>query len=1144
MPMLCKRSALVLLAVCSACCPHCSDIDLNKVFSSSDKNPVDRKRTKRKAHHWVIDSGATIHCVGDPSLLTSIYYDHKSVGIKVTDNRVIYSHAVGTAVIPLEDKAGNTQDVVLHNVVYHPSFHSNLLSVRRLWRDSRLQCKFDPHNYIKCKYTGTKFPFRYEAQYRMPTVNLVSGLSAIDFSTMHRRFGHCSRRRLCKLKERSMRCPAYVDNPKYDHTDCDACNAGGAKRKPFKKRDGNPYKYFGERLSSDLCGPFPKSIDGYTYMLNIVDGYTNELAVYFLRSKSSSEVKTALEQYLVDNKPFLPTNQKPVNWHTDNGGEFLSSDLDEFCQEFAVKRSFSIPYAPPQNSHAERMWGIVLRPLRIMLAQSKVHSSFWTYAAQHACMLHNYLPSTRLAGEISPYQAKYAVAPDVSKVRVWGCTCWYYLPEHERKSKISARAVPAIHLGMDQRRNGYVIYVPSLHRITSAHHIVFQERKFLTFTEEGIVNKPNSIRPLRDREPLHRNSPSEEYNETRDESTNEEHVEPCDHPDCTLPKHSVDEPHSHELRPTRDRGPNPPRYPEAPSPNYVDLLLRIDDVCDMALAIRPEDMLSDIETPQSYSQAINSRSAPRWIESMNREIEDLVKHGTWELIERKDVPKSHRVTKSKWVYKIKLNKDGSIERFKSRFVVCGYSQIEGVDYTHSFSATMRATSFRLLLALAAGEKLKLEHFDVTNAFTQSDIDSDIYVEPPKGYEQSDAHGDIYVLKLRKALYGTKQASRMWQLKLRSHLVNYMGFSNSSNDPCLFLRRDSDGSVLIVGVYVDDIILAHNGKRLKWFVDKFTGPAGFRAKHIGPLSWFLGVSVEQKSDLKVHISQTQYVQKLVDKFISTKPASAIKHSMPCNPLNFPKLSTAQTDSERARAAKLPYLQVIGSLLYLSTMTRPDIAYHMATLCSLMHDPTVEAYHAALDLLLYVYSHPYTLSFWGTRDIPIGVDAKHHNNIRTNGGLVGFSDSTWRSASSKGYNLFGYVFYFMGAPVSYISKHLRVVALSSAEAEYAAASYACKEIVFIRNVLTDLGFKISSPTVLAVDNKAAISIAENLGVTARNKHFNDAIHYFRHLVDHRIVVPTHVVTKYQRADGFTKCLSKTPYREWFKLLMMHDVRDSQS
>ena len=97
----------------------------------------------------------------------------------------------------------------------------------------------------------------------------------------------------------------------------------------------------------------------------------------------------------------------------------------------------------------------------------------------------------------------------------------------------------------------------------------------------------------------------------------------------------------------------------------------------------------------------------------------------------------------------------------------------------------------------------------------------------------------------------------------------------------------------------------------------------------------------------------------------------------------------------------------------------------------------------------------------------------------------------------------------------------------------------EAVFVRNVLIDLGFPIQHPTVLCVDNKAAIEIAHNIGVTSRNKHFIDAIHYFRHLVDHRIIIPSHVLTKYQRADGFTKCLGKSPFREWLRLLLHHDA-----
>ena len=265
---------------------------------------------------------------------------------------------------------------------------------------------------------------------------------------------------------------------------------------------------------------------------------------------------------------------------------------------------------------------------------------------------------------------------------------------------------------------------------------------------------------------------------------------------------------------------------------------------------------------------------------------------------------------------------------------------------------------------------------------------------------------------------------------------------------------------------------------------------------------------------------------------------LKHAMPCNPITFQSLTCASTDVDRDKAARLPYMQLIGSLLYLSTMTRPDIAYHMSVLCSFMHDPTPAAYYAAIDLLLYVSASSLSLHFPGVAKAPSGIDPILASNISSSGGLVAFSDSTWRRPDHHGYNMFGFVIYFMGAPVCFTSKQLKVVALSSAEAEYAAASYACREVVFVRNVLVDLGFTLVHPTVLCVDNKAAIEIAHNLGVTSRNKHFVDAIHYFRHLVDHRVIVPTHVLTRSQRADGFTKCLGKSPFKAWLRLLLHED------
>ena len=186
---------------------------------------------------------------------------------------------------------------------------------------------------------------------------------------------------------------------------------------------------------------------------------------------------------------------------------------------------------------------------------------------------------------------------------------------------------------------------------------------------------------------------------------------------------------------------------------------------------------------------------------MIKEITDLIKHDTWELVCIDDVPSNRKIVKSRFVYTIKYNRDGTIERFKSRFVACGYSQVKDIDYSETFSATLRHTSFCLLMAIAAGKKLNLDHFDVTSAFTQSNIDAEIYVEaPPGNFTPKDDKGRPKVLKLKKALYGTKQASKLWQDTLVRHLTKSMGFKQLHYDPCLFIKHGEHGTCMIVGVY--------------------------------------------------------------------------------------------------------------------------------------------------------------------------------------------------------------------------------------------------------------------------------------------------------------------------------------------------------
>ena len=196
---------------------------------------------------------------------------------------------------------------------------------------------------------------------------------------------------------------------------------------------------------------------------------------------------------------------------------------------------------------------------------------------------------------------------------------------------------------------------------------------------------------------------------------------------------------------------------------------------------------------------------------------------------------------------------------------------------------------------------------------------------------------------------------------------------------------------------------------------------------------------------------------------------------------------------------------------------------------------------MSLLLYVGATKdlVGLHYDGSTSPPEGIGADQHNTpgtaaevrpyIENNYGLVGYSDASWRSKLND-YSAYGYVVYLFGGVVSFASKFLKVVAMSSAEAEYAAASQTCREMTYIRNVCGDLGLVLRGRLCLAVDNTAAIAICENPGVTARNKHFSDAVHYVRHEYDHGRIRLVFVTTDKQRADGFTKPLESAAFHKW--------------
>jgi len=218
---------------------------------------------------------------------------------------------------------------------------------------------------------------------------------------------------------------------------------------------------------------------------------------------------------------------------------------------------------------------------------------------------------------------------------------------------------------------------------------------------------------------------------------------------------------------------------------------------------------------------------------MDKELQALEQTQTWEIV---SLPQGKKPIACKWVYKVKCRADGSIERLKARSVVKGYTQKEGIDYNETFLPVVKLTTVRVLMTVAVKKRWPLHHLDVNNAFLHGDLHEEIYMKLPQGVSSTIPNA---VCKLRKSLYGLKQASRQWYAKL-SEVLYHIGFSHSENDYSLFYKKHGL-SVVFLAVYVDDILVIENDATeiatLKSFLD-----TTFRIKDLAYAHFFLRIEI--------------------------------------------------------------------------------------------------------------------------------------------------------------------------------------------------------------------------------------------------------------------------------------------------------------
>ena len=487
---------------------------------------------------------------------------------------------------------------------------------------------------------------------------------------------------------------------------------------------------------------------------------------------------------------------------------------------------------------------------------------------------------------------------------------------------------------------------------------------------------------------------------------------------------------------------------------------------------------------------------------MIAEMESIISNKTWTLC---DLPPGRKSIGTKWVFKIKVDGNNNIERYKCRIVAKGYSQIAGLDFDQTFAPVVRIESIRCLLALGAYHNLHMLHIDCKTAFLNGQSDLELYVDQPEGF--IDERYSNKVFRLNKSLYGLKQAPRIWYLLLCSAITS-LGFTALESDPSIYMSRQTN---VIVAVYVDDILVLAPNSNLS--TEVYHGLAKhFKVENKGPPRTFLGLNIIRNARY-LAINQTGYIHRMLERF---KMTGAYTAETPMD-ASLPLLKAQEND----RLANVQeYQELVGSLNHASIFSRPDISFAVSQLSQFLTKPTATHMVAARRVLRYLK---------GSTTLSIVYQFRHPSNLN----IYGFTDASWAGDKNDRKSVTGYIFMIAGGAVSWTSHKQSTVAQSTLEAEYMALSDASREAIARSHLFHELSINIPSP-LLVSDNQGALAIAENPTNYQRAKHIDLRYHFIRHALENGQIRIDYVHTAQQPADALTKALGPQKFQHLLGLM----------
>jgi len=487
----------------------------------------------------------------------------------------------------------------------------------------------------------------------------------------------------------------------------------------------------------------------------------------------------------------------------------------------------------------------------------------------------------------------------------------------------------------------------------------------------------------------------------------------------------------------------------------------------------------------TYKEAVNGPDKEKWEEAINEEKNFLKENKTWEVIDLKKLKEEKPLT-GKWVFKVK--QDG---RYKARLVIRGCEQEQGINYEETFSPVISTSALRSLFAIAAIKNYKIITFDIKTAFLYGNIEEDVYMYPPEGYN---CKGKVF--KLKKALYGLKQASLSWNIRFTDFLKE-KNFISLKSEQCIFKKNNGD---LILGIYVDDGILIGNDlQEIEETIKQLK--AEFRMTVIYKPKIFVGLELSKEENI-IKLKQEEFTKKILKQYGMDKAKS----------VKIPILKNENRNTPKKEDYK--YREIIGSLLYLSTKTRPDISFSVGFSSRYIENYSQENINDVKHILKYLN---------GSTNQGIYYKSNAKFNC-----LQAYCDADFAGNQETRRSTTGYIIYYGGGAVSWCSRRQPIIALSTTEAEYIAAAECCKELLYLKTLLEELQSE-DIQIELNIDNQSTIALIVNGVVNKRSKHIDVKYRFVHDMFKNNIIKIKYCSTENQKADILTKPLNRVKFEK---------------